>query len=164
MAETIKIAQAGFQEDVAEFARGHSEKLQALARSVLSGLYMLVRSAKMYDPDNAVFGKPLRSLAETINAILAKEGRFDLLTVKQSVYLNNMLIKVDLNALENVRYLVAELRGKDVGGFSLSKATTVTELQNFIWFFSKETQGGGGEDGLGSRKLVNIRVAKWSRL
>ncbi|HYX92382.1 MAG TPA: HD domain-containing phosphohydrolase [Myxococcaceae bacterium] len=164
MAETIKIAQAGFQEDVAEFARGHSEKLQALARNVVSGLYMLVRSAKMYDPDNAVFDKPLRSLAETINAILAKEGRFDLLTVKQSVYLNNMLIKVDLNALENVRYLVTELRAKDVGGFSMSKPTTVTELQNFIWIFSKETQGSVEEDGLGTHKLVNMKVAKWSRL
>jgi len=164
MAETIKITQAGLQENVDEFARAHSEKLQALARNVLSGLYMLVRSAKMYDPDNAVFEKPLRSLAEAINAIFAKEGRFDLLTVKQSFYLNNMLIKVELNALENVRYLVAELRQKDVGGFSLAKPTTVSELQNFIWIFSKETQGSVDEDGLGSHKLVNMKVAKWSRL
>jgi HD-GYP domain-containing protein (c-di-GMP phosphodiesterase class II) len=163
MAETIKI-QAEFQEDISEFGRAHSDKLQALARNVLSGLYMLVRSVKMYDPDNAVFEKPLRSLAETVNAILAKEGRFELLTVKQSVYLNNMLIKVELNALENVRYLVAELRAKDVGGFSLSKPTTLTELQNFIWIFSKEPQGPVEEDGLGNHKLVNMKVAKWSRL
>src|SRR5919108_1932943 len=118
MADSIKISRGETPESTTETGRAHSEKLQVLARNIVSGLYMLVRSVKMYDPDNAVFDKPLGSLAESINAILAKEGRFDLLTVKQSIYLNNMLVKVDLNALENVRYLVAELRAKDVGGFS----------------------------------------------
>lgn len=164
MADAIKISQGGLQEDVADLARGHSEKLQALARTVVSGMYMLIRSVKMYDPDNAVFTKPLGSLAETVNAIIGKEGRFELLTVKESFYLNNMLVKVDLNALDNVRYLIAELRAKDVGGFSLNKPITVKELQNFIWIFSREPQGAVEEDGLGGRKLLNMKVAKWSRL
>ncbi|HZA52151.1 MAG TPA: HD domain-containing phosphohydrolase [Myxococcaceae bacterium] len=164
MAETIKISQGGMQEDPAEVGRAHSEKLQVLARTVVSGLYMLIRSVKMYDPDNAVFVKPLGTLAETINAIIAREGKFELLTVKESFYLNNMLVKVDLNALDNVRYLIAELRGKDVGGFTLTKHTTVKELQNFVWIFSKEPQGSVEEDGLGGRKLLNMKVAKWSRL
>jgi HD-GYP domain-containing protein (c-di-GMP phosphodiesterase class II) len=162
--ESIKFSHGGMQEDVAEFGRAHSEKLQALARNVVSGLYMLIRSVKMYDPDNAVFDKPLGSLAESINAIIAKEGRFELLTVKESFYLNNMLVKVDLNALDNVRYLIAELLAKDVGGFSLAKPTGVKELQNFVWIFSREPQGSVEEDGLGRRKLLNMKVAKWSRL
>ena len=47
-------------ENVQEFGREHNEKLQQMARSVVSGLYMLVRSVKMYETDNNVFDKPLR--------------------------------------------------------------------------------------------------------
>ena len=114
MTDSLKITQSQ-DENVGEFGREHSEKLQTLARQIISSLYMLVRSVKMYDPDNAVFEKPMRSLQETINQIITKENRLDLVTVKESIYLNNMLVKVDLNALDNVRYLVGELRAKDVG-------------------------------------------------
>ncbi len=164
MADTIKISTQGGDEDVAEFGRAHSDKLQSWARNVVSGLYMLIRSAKMYDPDNAVFKKPLASLAENLNAVIAKEGRFELMTVKDSFYLNSMLVKMDLNALDNVRYLVAELRSRDVGGFSLHKTVTLTELQNFVWIFSKEQLNSPDEDGLADRKLLQMKLAKWSKL
>jgi HD-GYP domain-containing protein (c-di-GMP phosphodiesterase class II) len=75
-----------------------------------------------------------------------------------------MLVKVDLNALENTRYLVDEFRSKDVGGFSLSKPIQPSELRNFIWIFSKEQTGQADEDGAGARKLVSMKVNKWSRL
>lgn len=164
MADALKINHGEAQENISEFGREHSEKLQSWARNVVSGLYMLIRSVKMYDPDNAIFNKPLASLAENINAVIQKEGRFELMTVKESFYLNNMLVKVDLNALENVRYLVAELRQKDVGGFTLNKPVTMQELQNFVWIFSKEQTTSTEEDGLAGKKLLNMKVAKWSRL
>ncbi len=162
MAE-IRITQ-GAEEDVSQFGREHSEKLQALARQVLAGLYMLVRSVKMYDPDNAVFVKPLAALQDGINKIVAAEGRLELVTVKESFYLNNMLVKVDLSALENMRYLVAEMRGRDVGGFTLTKPVTVPELKNFVSIFAKEGQTDIDEDGLANRKLLSIKIAKWSKL
>ncbi|MBX5482510.1 MAG: hypothetical protein IRZ16_11840 [Myxococcaceae bacterium] len=164
MAESIKISHGEMQENLSEFGRAHSEKLQAWGRSVVSGLYMLIRSVKMYDPDNAVFNKPIAALAEAINSVIQKEGRFELVTVKESFYLNNMLVKVDLNALDNVRYLVAELRAKDVGGFTLHKPVTVSELLNFVWIFSKEQQDLAEEDGLAGRKLLNMKVTKFSKL
>ena len=164
MADALKINQGEMQENLSDFGRAHSEKLQTWARNVVSSLYMLVRSVKMYDPDNAVFNKPLGALAENINAVIAKEGRFELMTVKESFYLNNILVKVDLNALENVRCLVAELRAKDVGGVTLTKPVTVKELQNFVWIFAREQAEQTEEDGIGGRKLLNMKVAKYSKL
>jgi HD-GYP domain-containing protein (c-di-GMP phosphodiesterase class II) len=163
MAENIKITR-NEEEDVNQFGRAHSEKLQQLARSMVSGLYMLIRSVKMYDPDNAVFEKPLAVLAETINQIISKEGRLELTGVKDSFYLNNMLVKVDLSALENTRYLLGELRQKDVGGFTLHKQVTIAELKNFIWIFSKEVVDTASEEGIAGRKLLSMKVAKWSKL
>jgi hypothetical protein len=151
-------------ENVGEFGRGYSEKLQTLARGLVSSLYMLVRSVKMYDPENAVFEKPLLQMQSIINQIISKEGRLELVGVKDSFYLNNMLVKVDLNSIDNQRYLLGEMRAKDVGGISLTKAVTVPDLKNFIWIFSKDQAGSSEEDGLAGRKLLNMKVAKFSRL
>lgn len=163
MAENLKISQTQ-DENVNEYGREHNEKLQVLARSMVAGLYMLVRSVKMYDPENAVFQKPLHQLQDIVNQIIGKEGRLELTGVKESFYLNGMLVKVDLNSIENQRYLLAELRAKDVGGFTLTKPVTVPELKNFVWIFAKEQSGTTEEDGLAGRKLLNMRVAKFSKL
>ncbi|AKQ66684.1 Glutamate synthase [NADPH] large chain [Myxococcus hansupus] len=163
MAENLKITQAQ-EENTNEFGREHNEKLQSLARSLVAGLYMLVRSVKMYDPENAVFQKPLHQLQDIINQIIGKEGRLELTGVKESFYLNGMLVKVDLNSIENQRYLLSEMRSKDVGGFTLTKPVTVPELKNFVWIFSKEQTAASEEDGLSNRKLLNMRVAKFSKI
>ncbi len=163
MADNLKITGDG-GENVGEFGRGYSEKLQTLARGLVSSLYMLVRSVKMYDPENAVFEKPLLQMQSIINQIISKEGRLELVGVKDSFYLNNMLVKVDLNSIDNQRYLLGEMRAKDVGGISLNKPVTVPDLKNFVWIFSKDQAGSSEEDGLAGRKLLNMKVAKFSRL
>jgi HD-GYP domain-containing protein (c-di-GMP phosphodiesterase class II) len=163
MADNLRITGDG-AENVGEFGRGYSEKLQTLARGLVSSLYMLIRSVKMYDPENAVFEKPLLQLQSIVNQIISKEGRLELVGVKDSFYLNNMLVKVDLNSIDNQRYLLGEMRAKDVGGISLLKPVTVPDLKNFIWIFSKEQSATAEEDGLAGRKLLNMKVAKFSKL
>ncbi|HEY0093467.1 MAG TPA: HD domain-containing phosphohydrolase [Archangium sp.] len=163
MDNAVKVTQ-GLEENVGEFGRGYSEKLQTLARGLVSGLYMLIRSVKMYDPENAVFAKPLLQLQDIVNQIITKEGRLELVGVKDSFYLNNMLVKVDLNSIDNQRYLLGEMRSKDVGGISLNKPVTVPDLKNFIWIFSKDQSSSVEEEGLAGRKLLNMKVTRFSKL
>jgi HD-GYP domain-containing protein (c-di-GMP phosphodiesterase class II) len=163
VAENLKITNAQ-TDNLGDFGREHSEKLQSLSRSVLSTLYMLVRSAKMYDPENAVFDRPLMTLQDSINAIIQRENHFELMGIKNSFYINNMLVKVEFNAVDNMRYLLDELRGKDVGGFELMKPVQVPELKNFIWIFAQEAADPIDEEGLHNRKLFSIRIARWSKL
>lgn len=163
MAENLKITAEG-SERVDEFAREHSEKLQLWARQVVASLYMLIRSVKLYDPENAIFAKPLELLRQTINQILAKDGQLALQIVKESFYINNMLVKVDIQSLENVRQLVGEFKAKQVGGFTLTHPLSTEELKNFVWIFAKEAKGEVDEDGLSGRKLVALKVVKWSKI
>ena len=146
------------------FAREHNEKLQTAGRQLVSALYMLVRSVKMYDPDNAVFEKPIAQLQETMNQVIQKDGKLEFMGVKQSFYLNGMLVKVDMSALENVQTLLEELRSKDVGGITMLRSVTIPELKNFIWIFSKEQSDSADEDGVQGKKLVSMKLAKWSKL
>jgi HD-GYP domain-containing protein (c-di-GMP phosphodiesterase class II) len=161
--DSVKVTQSQ-GENVGEFGRGYSEKLQTLARGLVSGLYMLIRSVKMYDPDNAVFQKPLLQLQDIINQIISKEGRLELVGVKDSFYLNNMLVKVDLNSIDNQRYLLGEMRSKDVGGISLLKPISTVDLKNFIYIFSKDQAAAAEEEGLAGRKLLNMKVTRFSKL
>jgi HD-GYP domain-containing protein (c-di-GMP phosphodiesterase class II) len=125
---------------------------------------MLLRSVKMYDPDNHVFEKPLLQLQETMNQVIQKDGKLELMGIKQSLYLNGMLVKVDMSALENVRTLLEEMRSKDVGGITMLRSVSVPELKNFIWIFSKEQSDEADEDGVEGKKLVSMKLAKWSKL
>jgi HD-GYP domain-containing protein (c-di-GMP phosphodiesterase class II) len=166
MADNLQITKASSSDSemLDTYGREHSEKLQTMARGLVSALYMLVRSVKMYDPDNSVFEKPLAQLQDTINQIIRKEGKLELMGVKQSFYLNGMLVKVDMASLDNVKYLLDELRAKDVGGFTMLRSVTVPELKNFIWIFSKEQPDQANEDGTEGKKLVSMKLAKWSKL
>lgn len=166
MADTVQITKAstGDSDLLDSYGREHSEKLQTMARTIVSALYMLIRSVKMYDPENAVFDKPLIQMQDTINLVIRKEGKLELMGVKQSFYMNGMLVKVDLASLDNVKFLLEEIRAKDVGGFTMLRTVTVPELKNFIWIFSKEQTEMAGEDGAAGKKLVSMKVAKWSKL
>jgi HD-GYP domain-containing protein (c-di-GMP phosphodiesterase class II) len=163
ISENIHITDAQ-EENIHAFGREHSEKLQALGRTLMSTLYMLIRSVKMYDPDNSIFQKPLASLHDTVTQILTKDGKLELVGVKDSFYLNNMLLKVDMNGLDNVRYLIGELRSKKVGGISLNKSVTPQDLKNFVWIFSQNQFSDPEEDGIEGKKLVNLKVTKWAQL
>lgn len=166
MANNLQITSTAEADDATldAFGRESNEKLQAMGRSLVSALYMLIRSVKMYDPDNSVFEKPLLQLQDTMNQIIRKDGKLELMGVRQSFYLNGMLVKVDMAALDNVRFLLEEMRAKDVGGITLTRSVTVPELKNFIWIFSKEQTSEADEDGVPGRKLMSMKLAKWSKL
>ncbi len=165
MSKNLKITQVDKDtERVDQYGREHSDKLQALSKQLVSSLYMLVRSVKLYDPENAIFNKPLELLRETINKIIAADGQLALQTVKESFYLNNMLVKMDFGSLDNVRFLVSEFKDREVGGFVLQRPVGMDELRNFIWIFSKEHEEAADEDGISGRKLVNIKVSKWKKI
>lgn len=163
MSENLQVTGAT-DENVNAVGRDYNEKLQGMARSLVSALYMLIRSVKMYDPDNAVFEKPLIQFEDTVNQIIRREGKLELVGVKQSFYLNGMLVKVDLAALDNVKVLLDEMRAKDVGGFTLLRPVKVGELKNFLAIFAKDQAEHSGEDGIAGKKLVSMQVTKFSRL
>ena len=166
MADNLKIGnvEQTDRENTDELGRAYNEKLQAMGRNLVANLYMLVRSVKLYDPENAIFQKPLTSMVETANAIIAKDGKLELQGLKNAFYLNNMLVKVDPNSLDNVKELLTEMRSKDVGAITLTRSTNVEELKNFVWIFSKEQKDNATEEGVQGRKLLNMRLTRWAKI
>lgn len=164
MAEKLNVSRGVMAEELDGLGRDHDEKLQTLARSVVSGLYMLIRSVRMYEPTNRIFDRPLVALQDSLNAIIAREGRLELVGIRDALYLNGMLVKVDAASLENVRQLLEDLRSRDVTGFTLVRPAQLDELQNFIWIFARDQQEQADEDGIAGRKLMAMKLARWSKL
>ncbi|MGC4113824.1 MAG: hypothetical protein QM765_04030 [Myxococcales bacterium] len=135
-----------------------------MGRTLVSSLYMLVRSVKLYDPDNAIFDKPLNGLRETINQFIAVDGKLDLQMTKDAFYINAMLVRMDANSLDNVRYLQKEMKDKNVGGFQLVKSVSPQDLKNFLSIFSKEQKDEADEEGLKEKKLIGMKLLKFSAI
>lgn len=111
-------------------------RLQILAKKLIGGLYMLVRNLKLYDPDNAIFLKPIEELVDVINTLLAMEGGFRIHGVDETVFLNDVQIRVDFSALDNVRKLLKELEDNGLGGFEVDRPVTGEDLKQFLRIFT----------------------------
>ena len=147
-----------------ELARSYEEKLQALGKTLVGSLYMLVRNVKLYDPANEIFDKPLEQLKDCINTIVAMDGSLNLQGAGQSFYLNNMMLKVEVGSIDNVRFLLDEFQRRNVGGFMLNQPITIPELRDFIYIFSRDCDEEVGEKGVSARKLQALKLRRYEKI
>ncbi|HEY4219876.1 MAG TPA: hypothetical protein VGO62_01005, partial [Myxococcota bacterium] len=137
-------------------SKGRKGKLQALGRQAIGTLYMLVRNVRMYDADNAIFSQPLETLRETINTVIAVDGKFDLAAAGTVLSLNGTVISVDFSSLENVRSLTNELKQRDMGGLLATRPVQLMELKAFLRAFGAQEMNPDEIEG-----LVNVKVSKY---
>ena len=130
--------------DMSKVRRG--QKSQALGRQIVSTLYMLVRNVKIHAPDNAVFLKPIDTLREAMNRVIATDRSLNLQAADTTVYLNSVQIRFDFAALDSVRYLTREFEKKDLGGFSTNRPLTSAEIRDFLYIFSSDDRGPVDDD------------------
>jgi HD-GYP domain-containing protein (c-di-GMP phosphodiesterase class II) len=136
-------------------------KLQSLGKNIVSSLYMLVRNVKIHAPDNQVFLKPIDSLKDAMNAVIASEKQLNLQAVGTSIFLNQSQLKFDFAALENVTYLTKEFEQRDIGGFSTKRPVTSQEIRDFLHIFTGELKGKANEDGVDGHQMPSIKLARF---
>ena len=140
-----------------------SDDVQALGRQMATGLYMLSRSVKIYSTDNAIFLKPLQTLLEQVNKVVALEHRIDLTMVGPTLYVNNRLIRVDQGTQENLKQLAHTLRTHRVGGFTLGGPCSLDDLRNFFFIFAgDQAKDAPPDDGLPGHKFAQMRLRRWA--
>lgn len=138
------------------------QKLQALGKQIVSTLYMLIRNVKIHQPDNAIFLKPIDTLREAMNRVIASERNINLQAADTNVYLNNTRLKFDFGALDSVTFLTREFERRDIGGFSTTRPVTSQEIRDFLWVFSGEYQV--KEDGVDGHELPSMKLARYAQV
>jgi HD-GYP domain-containing protein (c-di-GMP phosphodiesterase class II) len=150
-------AHSGNQESQRRNAR-----LNQYGRQMVSTLYMLIRNVKIHAPENAIFLKPIETLREAMNIVVSSEGQLNLQACDTNVLLNNVMLKFDFSALENVTYLTREFESRDIGGFSTSRPVTTQEIRDFLYLFSKSYAGAAAEEGAEGHELPSLRLARYA--
>ena len=146
-----------------EEGRAYSKRLQEMSRAIVSGLYMLIRNVKLYDPDNAIFVKPLETFRESVNLLIRSEGNLNLQAAGESFYLNNMLVRMDLKSADNNRYLIQEFERVDIGGFELDAPVETHELKSFLQIFRAGERRHDASE-VSDIKLQAIKLRKFEKL
>lgn len=138
------------------------QKLQALGKQIVSTLYMLIRNVKIHQPDNAIFLKPIDTIREAMNTVIASEKNINLNAADTNVYLNNARLKFDFGALDSVTFLTREFERRDIGGFSTTRSVTSQEIRDFLWVFSGDYEA--EEDGVDGHKLPSLKLARYAQV
>lgn len=140
------------------------QRIQSMGKQIVSTLYMLVRNVKIHAPDNAVFLKPIESLREAINRVIADDHQMNLNAVGTNIYLNNTPLKFDFGALDSVTYLTKEFENRDIGGFSTNRPVTSQEIRDFLYVFSGDFRGAADEDGADGHKLNSMKLKRFAQV
>jgi HD-GYP domain-containing protein (c-di-GMP phosphodiesterase class II) len=139
-------------------------KLQGQGKQIVSTLYMLVRNVKLHQPDNAIFLKPIDTLREAMNMVIASERSLNLQAAGTTIYLNNAQLRFDFSALESVQFLTKEFERRDIGGFSTTRPVTSQEIRNFLYVFSGDNDGAAAEEGAPGHELPSMRLARYAQV
>ncbi len=139
-------------------------RIQTIGKQIVSTLYMLVRNVKIHAPDNAVFLKPIESLREQMDRVIADDKKLDLAAAGTHIYLNNTQLKFDFHSLETVTYLTKEFERRDIGGFSTNRAITTQEIRDFLYVFSGEYRGTTDESGADGHKLSALKLTRYAQV
>lgn len=109
---------------------------QQLGHQIMVALSSVLRNARSYAEDNAVFTPVLESLQQGVFALLESDGVFELDLMEDAVYLNRQEIKFDAMTLPLVINVRADLQKKGVFGLSAALAPPKSELRALVGVLS----------------------------
>ena len=115
--------------------READRETQQFARGLLVSLAMLVRTARLHRPDNAIFDLPVRKFCAGLNHALEHFGRVELLIVNRVAYLNDVEVRTDLSSLAQLERLNEEMAEVDVGGLDVCRRVEADDLRSYLGVF-----------------------------
>lgn len=113
-------------------AKALTPKLQALAKRLLLQLHMVLKTARLHDPHNQALLVATENLKDSINTLWAAVGVLRLQFVDDVAYLNDVRVRLDTSAAEQIEWLRRELSQRGMGGLSFVRPVDTQALRDFI--------------------------------
>ncbi len=118
-----------------------SPKVQAMAKRLVLQMHMVIRTARIHDPENQALLVATENLKDTVNGLWATLGRVKLQFVDDVVYLNDVRVRMDVSAQEQVTWLRQELIQRQLGGLAFSRPVDSAALRDFIVALARPAEG-----------------------
>ncbi len=119
-------------------ANNMNPQIQKIGERIVGSFFMVLRSLKLYDIDNAIFARPLQDFLDAVNELIQLDGTVSFLGADLTLYLNQQLLKFDRATLDNVNLLLLQMEKRGLAGFRVDSSVTMEQVQEFIKLFSPQ--------------------------
>jgi HD domain-containing protein len=134
------------------------DRRQQLGYQVVMALSSILRNARSYSEDNAVFIPSLEQLEQAFQALLEADGSVELELSDDGVYLNRQALRFDAVSLQLVTSVRNDLRARGVFGLSAAAALPRTDLRNLVRVLSPRGPQRPGARGDATRPFTTLRL------
>jgi len=108
-----------------------------LKKELVNGLFVLFRTAELYNSNHPSFQNPAQHLLSVISRLQDGEGKVDLETLDGHLFVNDARLKFDLEGYTAGKFLIGVLSSHHLGGLSFETGLTQDELNRFVFTFKK---------------------------
>ncbi len=116
-------------------------KLQALGRSLVLQLHMVLRTMQIHDPSNKALLVATESLKDTINTLWAAlGGSVRLQFVEGVVYLNDKRLRLPPSSREQIEHTQKAFEERGLGGLAFSRPVDTAALREFLILFARPVE------------------------
>jgi len=107
-------------------------QLRELGRDLVNYTFMSLRTLSMHSTGNEAVRQPLSRLVQTLDSLSDLVNTVHFIAVEGQVYLNDLRIRMESAAFENVKYLVTTFERHGIGGISFDQTPEQDELQELL--------------------------------
>ena len=123
---------AGDEQPVIDPVDNELLQLRDLGRDLVNYTFMSLRTLSMHSTGNEAVRQPLSRLVATLEALSPLVNTVHFIAVEGQVYLNDLRIRMESTAFENVKYLVAIFERHGIGGISFERVPSEAEVQELL--------------------------------
>ena len=127
--------------------------LRDLGKGLVNYFFMSLRTLSIHSADNAAVEEPLERLHGVLDELSRNVHRTHFITVEGQVYLNDLRIRTDASAFNNLSYLVGQLERHGIGGVTFNAVPPVEQLKALLLVLLKTRPPKDGD------ALDHIRLA-----
>ena len=106
--------------------------MRELGKSLVNYMFMALRTLAIHSADNEAVEEPLRRLSDALEELSRVIHRTHFITVEGQVYLNDLRIKTEASAYNNVAYLVGQLDRHGIGGITFHRPPPPAQLKSLL--------------------------------
>jgi len=122
----------------AELRESEASRTGAAQRRLrfVTGLYVAVKNARIFAPDNDVAVQSIKGLLASIRDVLETDALLTLGAVRNYLILNGVRVKADLTMMVCYNFVLHELERLKIGAISFAPSVEEMELGEFIYLLA----------------------------
>jgi putative nucleotidyltransferase with HDIG domain len=117
-----------------------TKALHRLAVEMVIRLNIVLKSAKIYEPNNLLFQRQVSFLLSLINQALTESGQAVFAVRQSTLFFNNLRLKYGFANYHFFKFILEELKKKEIGGIRFEPGLSEADLKLFAILLAKDEE------------------------